>query len=478
MSDSESQQPPNQIADAEGGKVAAPDDTVDARGSRGFVYKPRGPVTQYFGTVINGIDQKVFKRLGLDMRIGFALLGLMIIVIVPGSMFILYHSLRPNLSTCMSGDLRIAIASFSENGATGTSQSGTALAENIAIKVQRVFEKSKLDFTTTIWGPDRVPAVTGKTRKERATEAAKVAQRICADVVVYGDVNTSNADWQISPEFYISSEDSYRVGEVVGPYELGKPILMTAHGGSVASRITSSEEFAARLTALSNIVVGLSFYLSRDYERSLETLRTAENIESWENDEGKHVLYMLIASAAGKAGKPDEAEQAVMLALQIDGEYARAVYTLASIYYFRAVRPIEAGGASSDVDMSLLDEAIATYQRAVSAKNQPPLADIPAKVAFGLGQCYLARTLAGSDSSFHAAIAEFENVIREYGDGVNPRLKVFAGESHARLGLIYDAMGDRMRAAKEYDAAVELLDSDPKQQAKYRARVKQLRDEP
>jgi hypothetical protein len=66
-------------------------------------------------------------------------------------------------------------------------------------------------------------------------------------------------------------------------------------------------------------------------------------------------------------------------------------------------------------------------------------------------------------------VDEFQQVIREYGDGKNPRVREFAAESHARMGLLYLFSGYPMDASKEYQLAADLLFDNAERQAQYQA---------
>jgi tetratricopeptide (TPR) repeat protein len=202
----------------------------------------------------------------------------------------------------------------------------------------------------------------------------------------------------------------------------------------------------------------------------------AEDIPEWVEDQGKHVLYILLGNAAGKERQMDLAQDYFERAVNLEPDYARAYIGLGSVAYIRALEHFEQTNDPADIDNNLLDASIQNLQKALEVSNQPPLADIQTKVHFGLGQAYLARSYSGKEDRFDTAIEHFDVVILNYDDGKNPRIHELAAESHARLGLIYDLLKDPSQAGKEYAKAAELhLNYDPERSAIYSERAEKFR---
>lgn len=458
----------------------------------------KGRVRDFFQIgkiVVQLIDEKVFRRLGLELRVGFALLGILIV----GSAFVLYLALRPQLPTRMTGDFRIAVAGFAERGHSGISEIGMELAEGVYLRLEQTFEELDLGFTVTVWGPNQVGTIEGQSYDVRAESAAQIAESIGADVVVYGVVDTTDAVWQVTPEFYVSAENFYEAEEITGQHALGAPLSITGKGG-IADRIQVSNEWTSRVQVLSKITVGLAYYSVRDFKQALTTFQSAEGIEVWEESEGKQVLHLLIGNASGKIAAlklRDVVEQKEALRLDeirecnedlkvaetyyqkssaLDTEYARAYVGLANVYYMQALSPFVKTMEPADVDFDKMSLSIATYEKALKAAHQPPLSDVSTKVHFGLGQCHFMLVYSENAEFFNTAIAEFEAVIEEYANGDNPRVRELAAESHARLGRIYVLSEHTDWAIEEYQAAASLLYDNPDRQALYKQTARELKE--
>jgi len=451
------------------------------------------------GKIVQLFDEKVFRRLGLEVRVGFALLSILVV----GSAIALYAALHPQISDHMTGDFRIAVAGFAEIGNSGSSRIGMELAQGVYLRLEQTFDELDLDITVTTWGPDQVErfgVIDGESVDERARSAARIADAIKADVIVYCLVDTTDAIWQVTPEFYVSAGNFYEAEEIIGQHALGASFPIAGEGG-IADRITVSSEWTSRVQVLSRITVGLAYYSVRNFDQALTTFQAAEGIEGWDDSEGKQVLYLLIGNAAGKIAAlkyRDAVEQSEALrsneilrtsedlrlaetyyqkSSALDAEYARAYVGLASVYYMQALTPFLETMEPADADSDKVRLSIATYQKAPKAAHQPPLSDISTKVHFGLGQCHFMLVYSGNAEYFNPAIAEFEAVIEEYADGDNPRVRELAAESYARLALIYKLSGHPDWAVEKYEMAASLLQDNPDRRYLFQERAQTIKND-
>lgn len=410
-----------------------------------------------------------------------ALLGLITLIL---SLAQLYNSLTgiPLLEIVdrstprMAGDFRIAVAGFAEEGCVSDCQNGIDWAKSVRMHLGKLFEDMDLDYTVMIWGPDEVGAIHGQSDTERARAAAELAESIGSDIVVYGWVETVDAFWRITPEFYVSLDNFYEAEEITGQHCLGTPFSVLRRD-ETATRFQVSSEFRSRASALAHLCSGLAYYSFRDFEQALEEFEIADQVEDWEEDEGKQILYLLLGNAAMKTHDLQLAERYYKHSLDLDVQYSRAHAGIAAIQYLSALKTFETTKDRHDIDADLVRKAIESYKRARGARNQPPLSDILVKVHFGLGQCYLVQVYGGSERVFDLAIAEFRAVIEAHGDGVHTRLRVLAAESHAALGLIYELSGQLDQGIEEYKAAASLLFDDLERQQFFKEQAHQLEQE-
>lgn len=375
----------------------------------------------------------------------------------------------------MSGDFRVAVAAFEVRGDRDDRPMGEELAEGVYLRMEQAFEELNPNFTIGLWGPDEVEPIRGATREARAVAAARLADEIGADVIVYGLVDATRPVWILTPEFYISDENLIDAQEITGQHEIGQPFEATGQG-NVATRIAVSTKLGARAQLLSLLTVGLSYYAARDYGAAQAVFGQVEREYDWSEMGGREVLYLLLGNAAGKNDNLDVAESAYQKALAENPDYSRAYGGLGSVYYIRALRPADETGNLAAIDVELINQSISSYERAAVASIKPALSDIDTKVHFGLGQGYLALHLQDANQPVAPAIREFTAVIDDYGDGENPRVVELAAEAHARLGLIYIMRGDVFGAIAEYEKAVELLSHVPERQRLYKERIRELQN--
>lgn len=397
------------------------------------------------------------------------LISLFVIIFAIGGYF-LWKELYP---TKMTGDFRIAVADFAIIGNSDEANTGTELAEGVYLKLNETLSEISKDFTVTIWSPAKVGKVKGATPEERASSAENAAKRIGADVLVYGLIDMSEPVWKITPEFYIASENFHDAEEITGQYQIGETFSLVGQE-SVARRIELSNKYEVRAQVISRITIGLAYYSLRDFQNALEVFQATESISGWDDGEGKEVLYLLAGNAAMMTKDLDTSIDYLNSALSIDPDYGRPLITLGSVHYLQALAPFEKTKKTSDIDLKLLDKAIEKYNQALQAEHQPALSDISTKVHFGLGQCYLMQTYAGTNIPLANAVEEFQIVVANYGEGKNPRIRELAAESHARLGLINDLSGYSNDAAQEYQLAAELLFDNPERQKQYQERAQKL----
>lgn len=413
-------------------------------------------------------EQKLLQRILTMQNIGF----LALIIVTIAAAYFLYSTLRTETPDQMTGDFRIAVAEFLVTGDESSTELGNEIAIGMHDRLVSEIEQFNLDVIVTTWGPVEVGTagmITGSNAEERAASAEQLAKQIDANILVYGVIDTTSTSWSVQPEFYISEENFYEAQEIIGHHKIGDAFSVVSPTDT-GKRFIFSDEITPRVNLLSHITVGLVYYAIENYPKSLEALLLAEDIEGLEEDDGLQVLYLLTGNAAGKSGELDIAESYNLRALEIDPEYARAQIGLASVMYIRAL-------ASEPINSELLNDSVQQYLNALVAETQPNLADISTKGHFGLGQSYMVLTLIGESNSFEPAISEFEQVISDYGEGTNSRIRVLAGEAHGRLGRIYAEMGLNDLALSEYEASVELLKNISSRWEVFEQRAAELRAE-
>ena len=88
--------------------------------------------------------------------------------------------------------------------------------------------------------------------------------------------------------------------EITGQYELGKRILgSVVAGGSITDNAQVRLALLARTRALTQFVIGLSWYGARDYGNAYEAFEQADQPE-WRDEDGKEILYLFLGNSSGK----------------------------------------------------------------------------------------------------------------------------------------------------------------------------------
>lgn len=441
---------------------------VEIKNSRGFVIGD-------FATVINNFwDKEVLKRFGLEQRAGFIVLLITLI----GVGLSLYFGLRPKQKPVMTGEFRIAIASFDEHGKDLKDKIGYTIADGINLRLVDDLGEITVGPKVEIWGPDRIGTISGGTAQERTENAEKLAKDIQAYMIIYGVVEETSTGMIVVPEFYLDSDGFYEGSEIIGQYQLGASFSLP-RGNNPAWSHDFNVEMTTRSDIISSMATGLSYLAIHDYDKALDVFQNIDNEIKWPTDgqdqeQGKEVLYALIGFASGKAGEYDINKVALEQAIALNPDYARPYIGIANLNYILALQPFDASKDPNDVDQLLLDNCFSYLDLAAQAPEKPPLAEVDTKIHFARGQCYWLKTYTGYLPDYEIAYEEFQQVVTAYNNGANPRVRELAAESHARLGLIYQLTGNLSSSVDEYQKAAGLLTDIPERQALYQKRADEI----
>jgi tetratricopeptide (TPR) repeat protein len=347
------------------------------------------------------------------------------------------------LESPMSGDLNIAVARFgvpaqspaglgAEAAALSESTAQTIRTELAGLRAALAASGTPLDVEIEIRGPDEIGLVSGATPRARAEAAAAVAQRLRADVVVYGELSGAATGTAFAPEFYLSDRRIQWAEELAGQYAFGQAVsgLGDIERNPVA-RTRFKQRVGARIRSLAYLMLGLGYFTLREYPRALDLFEQAETATDWGATGGSEVLYLFIGHTNARLGDLPAAERAYATALSVQPDYARARLGAAEVLFQKARADCTA--AHADIDGLL--EARAAFDRAAAARLQPVIGDIAVKTAFGRGRVGLCLTQAGADEQWADARTSFEQVVQAYREG-NPRVGELAVEAQANLGLL------------------------------------------
>jgi tetratricopeptide (TPR) repeat protein len=391
----------------------------------------------------------------------------------------LIQLLSPNKEP-MTGDFRVVISDFSLNSSQVSKDDQKEISSTTFQRISDALDEMAPDLLITRWGPDelkarRLPRIEGSDPATRAAAAEQLAEMIDADLIVYGSLEYDGSSIVVKPEFYVGVRNFYEAVEMIGQYDLGEPVKVRSLS-DVADRVNLNKQLSSRTEALSRMILGLAYYALRDYPNTLSQLQAAEPIKDWKAGQGQHVLYLMEANAVIRQENPDldQAEAYFRKSLEIQPDYARAMVGLANVDYRRALLKYGATKKDEDLDVALLNQAIDLLNQALASPDQSPLADVPAKVHFELGEINFMLAYCHYQSGYDTAIEEFKAVIKAHAAAGNDHLKERAAESHARLGTIQYMMGNTQEAIIEYQTAIDMLEGYPERQKIYQERIAKI----
>jgi tetratricopeptide (TPR) repeat protein len=338
-------------------------------------------------------------------------------------------------------------------------------------------------------GPAQFPEIRGASQAAQAQAAKQRALQIDADIVVYGTLSTDGNTTILQPELYLSDSIQGDTGELVGDHPWGSPIpLYGAPESNPLATQMFGEPLSARTKALASMILGVWYYQAGQPGVALKHLQAAVQTSEWPDQDGKQLVYLFLGNAAERQGAQEQRKrnrdpgtvrrsftQAVgyyQKALRIDPQYARAWYGIAETRFLQV-------GLSCQPDRTnrpLLAQVVRDLQQGQGATHRPTLANLDAKIAFGLGRAQVCMTLAGVADRRAQAQEQLSIAIRAFqqnpsGDPSNRRLREIAAEAYAQRGLLEttyantpDARAHDLRAVEDYKQAIALSADRPQRQ--------------
>jgi tetratricopeptide (TPR) repeat protein len=342
----------------------------------------------------------------------------------------------------MTGDVNIAVAEFGSigpNGEVSVSEESSRLASSVydfldrEINALEVGEDGLTDSDFEVQHPDVTGPVDGETSTDRAAQARKLGKRFSADIVIYAVIDEAAANTSMTPEFYLTDRNLVLdAEELIGEYQLGEPLQPT---GSIASNIGARRELRTglvnRTSGLLQLIVGLSYFGSGQYEHALDIFDTLEGGNLLTADAGGEILNLFQGNAAARLRNFDRAEQEYGDALLLRPGYSRAWVGLAEATYQRA----HGGCRAESIDAGGVRRARDDYLAAGQSPDQPSGANIDDKVALGAGRAHLCLSLTGNEDAWDAARMQLDRVISAYEAG-DTGITELVAEAWSNRGLL------------------------------------------
>jgi tetratricopeptide (TPR) repeat protein len=372
-----------------------------------------------------------------------------------------------------AGRFNVVMIPFTHLDARGRvirDRAGSDLARQLYGLLQSSLAGLDMQEEVNLRGPAQLCAIPGSTPEQRDAAAGQFADRIGANVVVYGVITESPDGPLFAPEFRVNYKGFEDASELVGPYQLGAPVRVSLPVTDDQFQ-GDSHPLGPRTRALSLVALGLAYQVSERNDEAEQRFQAALDTPGWLDEDGKAVAWLMLGSShlaraikESEAAHLPDAQTAFETALELDPGYARAKLGLASVLYMRALGDLN-DVRMENVQLPLLDQAEAAY-RAAGEMDAPADANIRPKVEYALGQIALLRSYVSGGDRLHEAEQHFNAVVAEYRAG-NQHIGRLAADAHAGLATVAEKRGNVTRAVELYRQAAEDADVVPSAQAEY-----------
>jgi tetratricopeptide (TPR) repeat protein len=377
-----------------------------------------------------------------------------------------YQTWQTRGPVTMTGEFNVAIAEFGErdsNGRIHHSEQAEDLSRWLYGRIHNEFGTLFQEINAQLWHDDlglgvKLGPIEGKTAAERSANAAALARRIQADVLIYGYLQPGKTGGHFVPEFYVS--DWREADELVGPHQLGAPISVSASLDSLAESLKVMPRLSDRTKALALFVTGLALETAGYPERALAQFQAAAELPDWRDDEGKEILYLFLSREAfllWRQGqdREEEVRRALEQALRLNPRYGRAYIGLGNYHREKAERLLtelqrlkQAEGLASEAVLAAsgrfeteIQAAIAAYQQAIALAAETPQGQVAVKGYLALGGAIMAQALAAESlQQYGRAADQYQQALAAYQHGLalaEPTDYRHQGLAHLSLGLVY-----------------------------------------
>jgi tetratricopeptide (TPR) repeat protein len=411
-----------------------------------------------------------------NLTVPVLLVPLLLLVIIG---FLVYPLAEPVWNPAqMTGQFRIAVAEFGEmeeSGQVKRTENGQVLSRWLFEALQEDYEQNadmEMTRAIEIWHDSRTDTtqnfkfgvMRGDTSNARRESAAKLAEKVNAHMVIYGNIVPDGESQDLDLEFYLSPKVNDETASITGPHRLGKPILLPVPFDTdrPEANIVVGEKLETRGDALFWLTMGLTQQVLGRPEQALATFRRAEvELVDWPENDGKELLYFFIGREELFLEQSEEAEASFRKALEIEPGYARAQVALGSTYRQRAqtVKPEERLEEPNYLERALvnhtkgLELALATEDSVIEAVARISLA----KSYRLLGEThYFLDDYDEANRYFDLAVAEVEQAVPLLADTRQYRLLAQAYEAQGAAYLQQADILRRGQAIEESRANFEL----------------------
>ena len=357
--------------------------------------------------------------------------------------------------TQMDGGFKIAVADFGQMEGSGrirASSIGSTLSKLVYDRLNDEYIANYAELvgddasTIQIWhdslGSDvknvKLGVIRGATSEERSAKAQALAQKINADLVIYGNLIDGGEDTGLQLEFFNRSETLQGEPDAItGRHVVGERIVLPVGYESepLATVELLKQPLSLRTAALFWITIALTYDVIDRQEDALEAMLTAQKqLAQWDDKDGQALLSYFTGREAFWLREYDTALEALNEAIRLKPEYANAYITRGATYYDQAqlfftpqpipdelaacinVEHLEQAAQSEDEALRLIDQSIESLEQAVDIAPMSPWPPIESVARLVLGNAYrlkgqahlLGGRLAEAEPWYSLALQEFD----------------------------------------------------------------------
>jgi tetratricopeptide (TPR) repeat protein len=486
--------------DTDGGDYIAGDkNTVDVDRAENVVIESAGATQTTFNIGSLAIPRRVLAVLAT----GGAVLGTLFAGLLVVNTVSLGRMTQPTVTpgpTTMSGALNIAIAQFSTQDSQKTQLASPDGLRYSTMLYASLKEELKDAPNIQLWhdslGNDikgvNIGVVPGASESERRQNAAELAKRIGADMVIFGVMSQTDEDTVLKPEFYVASSNEFlkaspEAADILGSRALGPPINITLPFTRSTTGVLLDHDIKARTLMVRGIVndlTGLHAAAFADFKRvrDMWTERGVPGEETLHYFLGREALFLardknasLAISEFGSITATHAfAEAQFSRAVESDPNYALGWWGLGTARLKKAELVITNKDSLPEIDVYKkkaqidLDAALANYEEALKRVNVDERPILAAKIETSKANALRLKSLAALDAADYATSRALSEQARELLTTALARLNNNQSQARAiatatylhAMVLINDSTAnDKPSAQKSLREAKVLLDA-------------------
>lgn len=430
----------------------------------------------------------------VPVRFLLALLAVILVLAVAAWFYFVPATMPPDTTN-------IAVATFGQQDAQGNFQSsaqGQALSQWLYGKLQD--EKSGLPENTklTVWNDDRMTFLDKRVsigRIDNEAQAAKLADDLKADMVIFGDLDAGQNPATFVPQFYVRQEKR-EADELTGAQPLGANLKIDKPVPDLKDFL--EQNLQPRAQAVLWFARGIGLDALGEYGKAYQLFCRADvALPNWSAKQGREILYYFMGREALFAGRSDDiaratqdlpksdwgscapfntaadatdaAQQWFEKSKSINADYARGYFGLGQAHAQRANRIVRAKDhARLNTAQSELAQAIQNFKDAL-VRIQPgdtrSLMDLKAHAALGsahilMGQTFIlaneadrSKPIALALPDLQRAEAELEPLTR----AIPPDQTRFLAQTFLTLGTARQVRGQAAEILHDVDSAATIF---------------------